>query len=57
MGDSNPDHNLDIHSPQNTVGKLPVLLVIHGGGYTQCEKFVNDAYSKVLQRKDTVSLI
>ena len=51
MGDSNPDHNLDIHSPQNTVGKLPVLLVIHGGGYTQCEKFVNDAYSKVFAEK------
>ena len=51
MGDSNPDHNLDIHSPQNTVGELPVLLVIHGGGYTQCEKFVNDAYSKVFAEK------
>lgn len=29
----------------------PVLLVIHGGGYTQCEKFVNDAYSKVFAEK------
>ena len=51
MGDSNPDHNLDIHSPQNATGELPVLLVIHGGGYTQCEKFINDAYSKVFAEK------
>lgn len=57
MGDSNPDHNLDIHSPQNTVGKLPVLLVIHGGGYTQCENLLTTHTVKFLQRKDTVSLI
>lgn len=25
--------------------------MIHGGGYTQCEKFVNDAYSKVFAEK------
>lgn len=51
QGDSSVWHNLDIHSPQNGIGNLPVLMVIHGGGYTQCDKFINDAYSKVFAMK------
>lgn len=51
LGDSNPNHNLDLHSPKNASGNLPVLMMIHGGGYTQCDKFINDAYSKLFASK------
>lgn len=57
MGDSNPDHNLDIHSPQNTVGELPVLLVIHGVVIPSVKNLLTTHTVKFLQRKDTVSLI
>lgn len=51
MNDANPYHNLDIHSPHDVTEELPVLMVIHGGGYTQCDKCINDVYCKMFATK------
>lgn len=45
-GDGNPLHNLDIYSPVGARGELPTVLMIHGGGYISCEKFINEAQGK-----------
>ena len=41
MGDSSPFHTMDIYSPKDRQDVLPVVMLIHGGGYVACEKFIN----------------
>ena len=48
MGDKNPLHTLDVYSPKNAEGALPVVMLIHGGGYVSCEKFINECQGKFL---------
>jgi acetyl esterase len=34
----NPAHLLDVYQPKKRIGLLPVLIYIHGGGFTLCSK-------------------
>ena len=36
--DGDPAHTLDIYRPRDAGGPLPVLVYIHGGGFTMCSK-------------------
>ena len=38
MGDGSPFHTMDIYGPKGSDAVLPVILLIHGGGYVSCEK-------------------
>ncbi len=39
--DHDPRHTLDLIRPEATGEKLPVIIEIHGGGYTACGKEIN----------------
>ncbi|MBD5101634.1 MAG: alpha/beta hydrolase [Subdoligranulum sp.] len=41
IGDGSPFHTMDIYGPKGSDAVLPVILLIHGGGYVSCEKFIN----------------
>lgn len=45
-------HLLDIYMPQKTLGKIPVLILIHGGGW-----IVNDKYADIGYMGNTISAI
>jgi len=50
--DQNPYHNLDIYRPRQQNAPLPVVMLIHGGGYVSCEKFINEAQGKYFATKN-----
>jgi len=45
-------HRLDIYLPQQTLDKMPVLILIHGGGW-----IVNDKYADIGYMGNTISAI
>ena len=51
MGDKNPMHDLDVYGPKDSDSKLPVVMLIHGGGYVSCEKFINECQGKFLAER------
>jgi acetyl esterase/lipase len=50
--DDLPKHLLDIYLPDNTKGKVPLVIFIHGGGW-----LVNDKYADIGYMKKTVAEI
>jgi len=48
MGDSSPFHTMDVYGPKDCRDVLPVVMLIHGGGYVACEKFINECQAKFL---------
>lgn len=48
LGDTNPFHTMDVYGPKNCQDILPVAMLIHGGGYVACEKFINECQAKFL---------
>lgn len=48
LGDHNPFHTMDIYGPKDCQDVLPVVMLIHGGGYVSCEKFINECQAKFL---------
>lgn len=51
MGDSSPFHTMDIYSPKDRQDVLPVVMLIHGGGYVACEKFINACQAQFLAER------
>lgn len=50
-GDQNEYHNMDIYGPKNSTEKLPVVVMIHGGGYISCDKSINECQGKYFATK------
>lgn len=48
MGDNSSFHTMDIYGPKDCQDVLPVVMLIHGGGYVACEKFINKCQAKFL---------
>lgn len=48
IADGSPFHTMDIYGPKDSDAVLPVVLVIHGGGYISCDKFINALQSQYL---------
>lgn len=51
MGDGNPFHTMDVYGPKGNNDILPVVMLIHGGGYVSCEKFINECQAKFLAER------
>ncbi len=49
--DKNPYHLLDVYYPENTEGKLPVIIDIHGGGWMYADKDLNKFYCLNLAKR------
>lgn len=47
-------HKLDVYYPENTEGKLPVIIDIHGGGWMYGDKELNKIYCMTLAKKGYV---
>lgn len=54
MGDNQKEHLLDIYYPERTTEKLPVIIDIHGGGWTYGYKEINKNYCLTLAKKGFV---
>ena len=48
IGDGSPFHTMDVYGPKDCREVLPVVMLIHGGGYVACEKFINECQAKFL---------
>ena len=46
LGDGDPLHAMDIYGPKGSAEVLPAVMLIHGGGYVSCEKFINEGQAK-----------
>lgn len=46
MDDGSDLHNLDLYGPKDSTEALPVVVLIHGGGYISCDKFIDEAQGK-----------
>ena len=44
--DTLPKHLLDIYLPANANGKLPLVILIHGGGWLSNDKYADMGYMK-----------
>jgi acetyl esterase/lipase len=44
--DTLPKHLLDIYLPENTKGKIPLVIFIHGGGWLSNDKYADMGYMK-----------
>lgn len=51
MGDNSPFHTMDVYGPKGCQEVLPVVMLIHGGGYVACEKFINECQAKFLAER------
>ena len=45
-GDTLNKHLLDIYLPANATGKLPLVILIHGGGWLSNDKYADIGYMK-----------
>ena len=50
-GDQNEYHTMDIYGPKDTKEYLPVVVMIHGGGYISCDKSINECQGKYFASK------
>ena len=51
LDDGHPLHLLDVYYPENTEGKLPVIIDIHGGGWMYGTKELNKIYCLNLAKR------
>ncbi len=51
IDDGNSYHLLDVYYPENTTGKLPVIIDIHGGGWMYGTKELNKIYNLNLAKR------
>ena len=51
IDDGDPNHLLDVYSPDAHKKTLPVILEIHGGGYLSCSKEINAQHGQYLASK------
>lgn len=51
MDDTNEYHNMDIYGPKDSNEDLPVVVMIHGGGYISCDKSINECQGKCFATK------
>ena len=51
IDDGHPLHLLDVYYPENAVGKLPVIIEIHGGGWMYGTKDLNRIYALNLAKR------
>lgn len=51
IDDGTNEHMLDVYYPDNTDGKLPVIIDIHGGGLMMGDKDSNRVYCSVLAKR------
>ena len=54
LPDGHIHHKLDVYYPENTEGKLPVIIDIHGGGWMYGDKELNKIYCLTLAKKGYV---
>lgn len=54
IDDGNRYHMLDVYYPENTKGKLPVIIDIHGGGWMYGDKELNKIYCLNLAKRGFV---
>ncbi len=54
IDDGNRYHMLDVYYPENTDGKLPVIIDIHGGGWMYGDKELNKIYCLNLAKRGFV---
>lgn len=46
LDDGNEFHAMDLYGPKGSQETLPAVMLIHGGGYVSCEKFINECQAK-----------
>ena len=46
LDDGNEFHTMDLYGPKGSQETLPAVMLIHGGGYVSCEKFINECQAK-----------
>ncbi|MDR3264118.1 MAG: alpha/beta hydrolase [Clostridiales bacterium] len=51
IDDANNAHLLDIYYPENTASLLPVIMDVHGGGWSYGDKYLNKYYCMYLASK------
>lgn len=54
LPDGHKYHKLDVYYPENTEGKLPVVIDIHGGGWMYGDKELNKNYCLTLAKRGNV---
>ena len=54
LPDGNPMHALNVYRPEDRDGVLPLILDIHGGGWTYGDKDLNGYYARTLAKKGFV---
>ena len=54
LDDGHSYHKLDVYYPENTKGKLPVIIDVHGGGWAYGDKELNKIYCLTLAKKGYV---
>lgn len=51
INDGNPAHLLDVYTPENADSPLPVIIVVHGGGWTYGTKELNKRLGMCLSQE------
>lgn len=54
LPDGHKHHLLDVYYPENTEGKLPVIIDVHGGGWMYGDKELNKNYCLTLAKRGNV---
>ncbi len=54
ISDGHKHHLLDVYYPENTEGKLPVIIDVHGGGWMYGDKELNKNYCLTLAKRGNV---
>lgn len=51
LNDRSEFHTMDIYGPKDSQEYLPVIVMIHGGGYISCDKYINEYQGKYFASK------
>ena len=55
MDDGSDLHNLDLYGPKDSTEALPVVVLIHGGGYISCDKFIDSPHMTISIRMQIIA--